>query len=84
MSEMMDNFSEARTYDSNSSEQREDGFNLINLLTLEQGSKVLDLGCGTGYLTKLLANRVGPTGEVRCVHSYQVRTFLEERSLKIM
>lgn len=60
----MDNFDEAKTYDSNSSEQREDGFNLMNLLCLEEGSRVLDLGCGTGYLTKMLAYRVGPKGKV--------------------
>ena len=60
----MDTFNEARTYDSNSTEQREDGFNLMDLLCLEEGSKVLDLGCGTGYLTKVLANRVGQSGKV--------------------
>ena len=62
---MMDDFNQARTYDSNSSAQREDGFNLMDLLCLEEGSKVLDLGCGTGYLTKVLANRVGPIGKVQ-------------------
>ena len=60
----MEDFNQARLYDSNSSEQREDGFNLMDLLCLEEGSKVLDLGCGTGYLTKVLANRVGPMGKV--------------------
>ena len=64
----MDDFNEARTYDSNSSEQREDGFNLIQLLKLKKGSKVLDLGCGTGYLTKALATTVGKNGMVIFLH----------------
>lgn len=60
----METFNQAATYDSNSSEQREDGLNLINLLTPKQGSKILDLGCGTGYLTKALANKIGQQGKV--------------------
>ena len=58
-------FSEAVTYDKNSSVQRGDGQNLIDLLDPSQGSSVLDLGCGTGFLTKTLADIVGPKGKVR-------------------
>jgi ubiquinone/menaquinone biosynthesis C-methylase UbiE len=65
----MDDFSQASVYESSSSEQREDGRNLINLLKLEEGNVVLDVGCGTGYLTKMLANIVGCNGKVR---SYDV------------
>ena len=62
----MKKFDEARTYDNNSSEQREDGVNLLGFLDLRKGSKVLDLGCGgTGYLTKVMADCVGSTGMVR-------------------
>lgn len=68
----MDNFDEARVYDSNSTEQREDGLNLMDLLCLEEGSKVLDIGCGSGYLTQVLANRVGPKGKV---YSYTYKEF---------
>lgn len=36
-----------------------------SLLThLSPGSRVLDIGCGSGYLTAVLANLVGPTGSV--------------------
>jgi protein-L-isoaspartate O-methyltransferase len=58
----MDNFNQASVYDSNSSAQREDGQDLTNLLQLKEGNVVLDLGCGTGYLTKVLANIVGCSG----------------------
>jgi protein-L-isoaspartate O-methyltransferase len=58
----MDDFNQASVYDNNSSAQREDGRGLTNLLQLEEGSVVLDLGCGTGYLTKVLANIVGCRG----------------------
>jgi predicted O-methyltransferase YrrM len=59
-------FDAADKYDSNSSLQREDGLYLMEKLALERGSKILDLGCGTGYLTKILADRVGPEGKVGC------------------
>ena len=58
-------FSEAVTYDQNSSVQRGDGQNLIDLLDPSEGGSVLDLGCGTGFLTKTLADIVGPNGKVR-------------------
>jgi protein-L-isoaspartate(D-aspartate) O-methyltransferase len=36
-----------------------------SLLTyLQPGSKVLDIGSGSGYLTAVMANLVGPTGSV--------------------
>lgn len=57
-------FDEAEIYDKTSLEQREDGLILMDKLTPEAGSRILDLGCGTGYLTKILADRVGPEGKV--------------------
>ena len=60
----MEDFDQAQAYDQNSSVMREDGVNLINLLTLTEGANALDLGCGTGYLTKVLADKLGHQGKV--------------------
>ena len=57
-------FNQALSYDSNSAVQREEGLNIIKHLNLQKGSKVLDVGCGTGYLTKVLSDLVGPDGKV--------------------
>ena len=40
------------------------GLELMDRLSIPQGSRVLDLGCGTGYLTSVLGERVGPEGRV--------------------
>ena len=37
---------------------------ILDLVPLVEGSTLLDLGCGTGLLTSLLAERVGPNGRV--------------------
>jgi protein-L-isoaspartate(D-aspartate) O-methyltransferase len=38
--------------------------NMLNLLEVECGDRVLDVGCGSGWTTALLGSLVGPTGEV--------------------
>lgn len=63
----MSSFNEATWYDSNSTVQRKDGLKMIELLAPRKGLKVLDLGCGTGYLSKVLADLVGPDGKVVAV-----------------
>ena len=57
-------FNEAENYDQISSIENEDGLKLIDLANVAKGSKVLDLGCGTGFLAKVLADLVGPKGQV--------------------
>ena len=41
---------EAEIYHKTAMKQYEDGTTLIDLLSPTEKSKVLDLGCGTGYL----------------------------------
>jgi protein-L-isoaspartate(D-aspartate) O-methyltransferase len=37
---------------------------MLRLLDVQQGQKVLDVGCGSGWTTALLAHLTGPTGRV--------------------
>src|SRR5690242_16934852 len=37
---------------------------LAELSGAEPGDRVLDVGCGTGYLTRHMATRIGPEGAV--------------------
>ena len=55
---------EAELYSRTAMKQSEDGINLIDLLNPTNNSKVLDLGCGTGYLSKVQGERVSPGGKV--------------------
>ena len=55
----MEKFDQARTYaDKQSHIQYEDGLRLVELLAPGKSDSVLDLGCGTGHLTKVLASKV--------------------------
>ena len=58
---------QAESYQNGSETQQTVGLRMIEMLSLRKGSTVLDLGCGTGYLTKLLSERVGPEGKVVAV-----------------
>ena len=58
---------QAASYETGSKVQQGIGIKMINMLNIEKGATVLDLGCGTGYLTKVLSERVGPEGKVVAV-----------------
>ena len=53
----------AKSYDEVSGPQIEAGSQFIRELNLSLGDKVLDMGCGTGHLTKYIADIVGPDGQ---------------------
>jgi len=54
----------AEIYDRVSEFQLEGGKRLVERLGLEEGARVLDVGCGTGRLARWIADRVGPRGSV--------------------
>ena len=54
----------AETYERLSDLQLEGGRRLVERLALEDGARVLDVGCGTGRLTRWIAERLGPGGSV--------------------
>ena len=72
-------FSEAENYEQISYIEREDGLKLIDLVAVPKGSKVLDLGCGTGFLAKVLAEFVGPEGLVVAIDPDKDRLSVAKR-----
>ena len=58
---------QAASYQNGSKTQQSVGSRMIDMLNVEKGATVLDLGCGTGYLTKVLSEQVGPEGKVVAV-----------------
>ena len=59
--------SQALSYEQKSEGQKSAGVELIDTLSLIEGSFILDLGCGVGNITKLLSDKVGPEGKVVAV-----------------
>ena len=53
---------DAESYDKRSSLQIEQGRKFIRELKFSQGDKVLDMGCGTGHLSKHIVDIVGSDG----------------------
>ena len=57
----------AASYAKRSQVQQSIGIKMIDKASINTGDNILDLGCGTGYLTNLLSERVGPKGKVVAV-----------------
>ena len=55
---------DAKDYDEVSEPQIDEGVEFVRELNLSKGDKVLDMGCGTGHVTKHIADIVGPNGHV--------------------
>ena len=53
---------------------------ILNVLAISPGQTVVDAGCGNGYMTKVFAELVGPTGRVYAVDVEQafIDDFKEE------
>ena len=69
----------AKLYSEVSDVQKEHGKELIEKLSLEKNMKILDLGCGTGYLSSLLADCVGPEGKVVAIDPNRSRLEIAEK-----
>lgn len=69
----------AATYDRVGFRQFEHGKQLVALLNLKKGDRVLDVGCGTGLLGAWVADQVGERGEVIGIDPLPLRVVLAAR-----
>ena len=69
----------AKLYSEVSGMQKEHGKELIEKLSLEKNMKILDLGCGTGYLSSMMADCVGPEGKVVAIDPNRSRLDIAEK-----
>ena len=72
----------AKAYNEVSGPQIDVGIKLIRELNLSAGDKVLDMGCGTGHVSKIIADIVGPDGLVVGVDPNAVRIKIAKENYK--
>ena len=71
---------QAEQYNKLISKQIPSNLSILNRLTLREGSKVLDLGCGTGNVTSVLVEAVGPKCQVIAVDPDKERIDIAKKS----
>ena len=74
--------SDAKAYSQLNKPQYDAGCDFIRTLSLSKGAKVLDMGCGTGELTKFIADVVRPGGEVVGVDPDEARIKIAQEKFK--
>jgi ubiquinone/menaquinone biosynthesis C-methylase UbiE len=57
----------AEKYDKMSNSQFENGLTLVDRLGVNEGSSVLDIGCGNGRLAAHVAKIIGPLAKLRAL-----------------
>ena len=72
----------AMAYDEVSKPQYKTGCDLIDKLNISQGAKVLDMGCGTGRVSKYIADIVGPDGQVVAIDPDEERIKIAQENYK--
>ena len=56
--------------------QAEYDYTIVRVLELKEGDRVLDLGCGTGVLTRMIAERLKPGGRLIIADMHTPSTFM--------
>ena len=69
----------AESYRKFSKPQYSHGAELLAKLNIESGQRVLDVGCGTGELSALLADKVAPHGRVLGIDPNEDRITLAKK-----
>ncbi|TAL98135.1 MAG: methyltransferase domain-containing protein [Paraburkholderia sp.] len=75
----LDSVTLAEQYDRLGTRQFHHGLELLDVLAVQSGEKVLDIGCGTGLLTEAVAERTGPDGEVLGIDPLALRVELARK-----